>query len=287
MFDLVTEDGRITSIDVREARTGAESRFAAPVFIDCTGTAILGLLAGAEILSGQEAREEFGEAYAPKDRVDDMHHGNTLFFRTQMADHPVEFPDVPWATEVSKDYANLSGQLTEPGIENGPGPVPGQNPDNPVFEFNPAKAAPGENPMMQTFPATHFWEYGQWLDLYTQGELVRDYLLRALYGTFSNVKRLDPENFADLEFAWIAFVAAQGEFNRYKGDYVLTENDIRKHVVFPDAVVQNDGAFCIHISIPAARASTTSGSRTGSGTSATRSPTASRSAACTRPTSRT
>jgi hypothetical protein len=246
VFAVVTEDDTIVSVDVREARTGLETRFTAPIFIDCTGTAVLGMLAGAEILSGQEAREEFGEAYAPTNR-DDVHHGNTLFFRTRMADEPRDFPDVPWATEVAKDYANLSGQLAMPGIENAPGPVAGVNPDSPVFEFGSGAAAPGENPVMQRFPATHFWEYGQWLDLYTQGELVRDHLLRALYGTFANVKRLEPETFANLELEWIAFVAAQGEFNRYKGDHILTENDIRNHVVFPDAVVQNDGAFCIHI----------------------------------------
>lgn len=252
VFDVATDDETIVSIDAREARTGIERRFTAPVFIDSTGTAMLGLLAGAEILSGQEARGEFAEAYAPAVRDEDMHHGNTLFFRTRMADHPVDFPEVPWAVEVAKDYANLSGQLQQPGIENGPGPH--ANPDSQVFQFNDsATADPGEsdaNPIMSQFPATHFWEYGQWLDLYTQGEHVRDHLLRALYGTFSNVKRLNPESFANLELDWIAFVAAQGEFNRYKGDYILTENDIRRHVVFPDAVVRNDGAFCIHIAHP-------------------------------------
>lgn len=52
VFDLATDGTKIVSIDVREARTGRESRFTAPIFIDCTGTAILGLLAGAETLSG-------------------------------------------------------------------------------------------------------------------------------------------------------------------------------------------------------------------------------------------
>jgi hypothetical protein len=250
VFDLVTDADRIVSIDVREARTGQEHRFAAPIFIDTTGTAILGLLAGAEILSGRESRAEFGEHYAPAER-DEEHHGNTVFFRTRMADGPRDFPHVPWATEVAKDYANLSGQLTEPGIENGPGPA--ANPDSPVFLFNAGDAGdagnvePDDNPIMQTFPATHFWEYGQFLDLYKDGERVRDHLLRALYGTFSNVKRLDPDSFANLELDWVAYVPAQGEFNRYKGDYVLTENDVRGHTVFSDAVVQNDGAFCIHI----------------------------------------
>ncbi|WP_084350723.1 FAD-dependent oxidoreductase [Millisia brevis] len=96
------------------------------------------------------------------------------------------------------------------------------------------------------FPATHFWEYGQWLDPYTSGELVRDHLLRAIYGTFSNVKRMEPEQYANLRFDWVAFVAAQGEYRRYVGDYILTENDVRTHRRFPDAVVRNSGAFCLH-----------------------------------------
>ncbi|MEM7324197.1 MAG: FAD-dependent oxidoreductase [Actinomycetota bacterium] len=243
VYDLATADRTITSIDVRATRTGEETRFRAPVFIDCTGAAILGQLAGAELLSGQEASDEYDEPRAPDER-DGMHHGNTLFFRTRLADAPVDFPDVPWATEISKDYANLSGQLVQPGVDNGPGPRPGLDPEvDPVFDFS--NAAPGENPMMG-FPATHFWEYGQWLDLQLDGEHIRDHLLRALYGTFSNVKRLDPDHYANLEFDWIAHVAAQGEFVRYRGEHVLTENDIRNHTEFPDAVVRNDGAFCLH-----------------------------------------
>lgn len=243
IFDLATEDGKIISVDVREARTGAESRLRAPIFIDCTGTAILGIRAGAEILSGRESRGDFGEPTAPE-QGDNMHHGNTLFFRTRMADEPRPFPDVPWATEVSRDYANLSGQLMKPGLENGVGPMVGENPQTEVFFYTTPQMA-GPNPLAK-FPATHFWEYGQWLDLYTEGEHIRDHLFRALIGTFSNVKRMEPETYMNLEFDWIAFVAAQGEYKRYKGDYILTENDIRDHTEFSDAVVRNDGAFCIH-----------------------------------------
>lgn len=232
---------RIVSVDAVEAKGGLERRFKGRMFIDTSGVAMLGVLAGAETLFGREARSEYDEPYAPE-VADDMHHGNTLFFRTRMADQPVPFADVPWATEVSKDYANLSGQLTTPGAENGPGPAASANPDNPTFQFS---ADPSQAWMMQ-FPATHYWEYGQWLDPYTSGELVRDYLMRALYGTFSNVKNLEPEQYANLEFDWMAFVAAQGEFRRYKGDHVLTENDIRDHTRYNDMLVANDGFFCIH-----------------------------------------
>ena len=231
---LKKDGARIVSVDAVTARGGHERRFTGDMFIDASGVALLGVLAGADTLFGREARSQYNEPYAPE-FADEMHHGNTLFFRTRMADRPTSFPDVPWAIEVAKDYANLSGQLVKPGIENGPGPS--ANPQTPAFRFGSRN---------DVFPATHFWEYGQWLDPYTSGELVRDYLMRALYGTFSNVKRLDPVAYANLEFEWMAYVAAQGEFRRYKGDYVLTENDIRNHTRFPDTLIANDGSFCIH-----------------------------------------
>lgn len=233
------EGDRIISVDAVEAKGGLERRFRGRMFIDASGVAMLGVLAGAETMFGREGRDAFEEGYAPE-VADEMHHGNTLFFRTRMADEPVPYPDVPWATEISKDYANLSGQLVKPGLENGPGP--NANPENATFQFS----ADPSQAWMQQFPATHYWEYGQWLDPYTSGELVRDYLMRALYGTFSNVKKSDPEAYANLEFDWMAFVAAQGEFRRYKGDHVLTENDIRNHTRFNDMLVDNDGFFCIH-----------------------------------------
>lgn len=236
IISVVREGSRIVSVTAVQARGGFERCFKGKSFIDTTGTAMLGVLSGAQTLFGREARAEFDEPYAPE-VADDMHHGNTLFFRTRMADQPVSFPEVPWALEVSKDYANLSGQLVEPGFENGPGPKAGANPDTPEFKFGRSS---------KTFPATHFWEYGQWLNPYVEGEHIRDHLLQALYGTFSNVKKLEPERYANLELEWIAYVAAQGEFRRYLGDYVLTENDIRNHTRFDDTLIANDGSFCIH-----------------------------------------
>ena len=236
VIGAAVEGDRIVSVDTVQAKAGSEHRFKGRMFIDTSGVAMLGVLSGAQTLFGREASSQYSESYAP-DEADDMHHGNTVFFRTRMAEHPVPFPEVPWATEVSKDYANLSGQLTEIGIENGPGPKVDNNPSAPEFRFGGSE---------ETFPATHFWEYGQWLDPYTEGEHIRDYLMRALYGTFSNVKKLKPEKYANLELEWMAFVAAQGEFRRYKGDYILTENDVRENTRFNDALIANEGAFCIH-----------------------------------------
>lgn len=235
VYNTITVDSSIVSVDARHARSGREIRLSAPVFIDCSGKAVLGLLSGAETLFGQESRAEYDESLAPV-HGDNMHHGNTLFFRTRMMENPTSFPDVPWAKEVAKDFSDLRGQLRKPGSENGPGPVvisPDAKPD-------PTLAHRMKGPL------THFWEYGQWLDPYTQGEHIRDHLLRAVYGTFSNVKTMEPDTYANLGFDWVSFVPAQGEYRRYKGEYILTEKDIRTHKVFPDAVVLNGGAFCLH-----------------------------------------
>lgn len=231
VYNTVVADNAIVSVDAREARSGREVRFTAPLFIDCSGKAILGLLSGASTLSGQESREEYGESLAPAQK-NNMHHGNTLFFRTRMADSAVSFPSVPWATVVSKDYSNLGGQLQEPGLDNGPGPV--------IVPPGP------EVKRRMRMPLTHFWEYGQHLDSYKQAEHIRDHLLRAVYGTFSNVKTMDPKRYANLDFDHVAYVPAQGEFRRYRGEYILTENDIRQHTQFPDSVAMNGGAFCLH-----------------------------------------
>ncbi|KIW73121.1 hypothetical protein PV04_01264 [Phialophora macrospora] len=233
----------ITSIDARHARTGREIRLRAPIFIDCSGRAILGLYAHAETLFGQESRAEYNESLAPPAR-DTTHHGNTVFFRTRMNSSPAPFPPVPWATAVAKDFSDLRGQLTRPGLENGDGPQVVLPPTTPVSV-----------PRRMKGPLTHFWEYGNYLDPYTSGERIRDHLLRAIYGTFSNVKTLEPDTYANLALEWVAFVPATGEFRRYKGAYVLSEGDIRSHRPFHDGVVFNDGAFCLHY--PNANASAT------------------------------
>lgn len=231
VFAASVEGTTIKSVDARHAPSGKEIRLTAPIFIDASGRALFGQLAGAETMSGRESRAEYGESLAPANR-DNKHHGNTLFFRTKLSDKPCLFPEVPWATEVAKDFARLDGQLVKAGLDNGDGPV--------IGEQNPLE------PRRMQLPMTHYWEYGQELDMYTNGEHIRDHLLRAIYGAFANVKAKQPDQCANLEFDHVAFVTATGEFYRYKGDYVVTENDIVQFVQFPDGVVFNGGPFCLH-----------------------------------------
>ena len=101
-----------------------------------------------------------------------------------------------------------------------------------------------ENAM--NLPKSHFWEYGQWLDPYAKGEEIRDHLLCANIGTYANVRERDPGQYAALRLVHLTHILATRGFRRYLGDYVPNENDIRNHTDFPDAVIENAGAFCLH-----------------------------------------
>jgi hypothetical protein len=148
---------------------------------------------------------------------------------------------------VAKDYSDLGGQIGRVSClcgqgpyENQPGPYVGPK------KIQPFKRPDGgwENAMNLT--KSHFWEYGQWLDPYMCREEIRDHLFCAIIGTYVNVRRKAPDKYRNLKLVHLGNVLATGAFRSYLGDYVLTENDIRNHTDFPDAIVENAGAFCLH-----------------------------------------
>lgn len=255
VFAAKVHDGSILSVDARNTITNREQRIRAKIFIDASGTAALGRLAGAQYRSGREGRAEFHESLAPE-KPDQLHHGNTVLFQMKEADHPVPVQEMPWATEVAKDFADLGGQMAGLGKDNQPGPSASGESERrsrtkmlghaPQMIKSVASTHKFPADIINWMPASHFWEYGQDMDPIANAEEIRDHLTRALYGTYYNVKKAQPVKYANLEFAYIRIVPAQGEFYRLMGDYILNENDVRQHTAFPDAVVQNDGGFCVH-----------------------------------------
>lgn len=94
--------------------------------------------------------------------------------------------------------------------------------------------------------SNHSWEYGHLRDMISEAEEIRDHLLCAIYGNFANVKQKFPQKAAKARLSHVGYVAARGESRRLMGDYVLTENDIRKSRQFPDAVATGSLVFCLH-----------------------------------------
>ncbi len=88
------------------------------------------------------------------------------------------------------------------------------------------------------------WEYGLHLDTIYDAEEIRDHLLRAIYGSFYNAK----QNVANVnrDFEWVAYVAGKRESRRLLGDHILTEQDVKTGVFFPDAVAQGSWSIDLH-----------------------------------------
>lgn len=89
-----------------------------------------------------------------------------------------------------------------------------------------------------------YWEYGLLRNTIADAEEIRDHLLKAIYGTFWNLKQ-NPTN-ANRELGWVAYIGGKRESRRLVGDYVLTELDVRGHPDFPDAVVTESREIDLH-----------------------------------------
>jgi hypothetical protein len=113
----VEMDGnRIVSVDARHTVTGKTLRFSAPRFIDCTGDGWIGYWAGADFRYGRESRHEFdegwdkhGELWSPE-KPDNRVMGSSVLWNSHRLDNDSDFPEVPWAMDVAKEYQAINGE---------------------------------------------------------------------------------------------------------------------------------------------------------------------------------
>ena len=88
------------------------------------------------------------------------------------------------------------------------------------------------------------WEFGLKEDLLTRGEYVRDRVLLAIYGSFSNAKK-DPAN-ASRRLVTCPFVLGKRETRRHLGDVIFSEQDITGKTQFDDAVATGSWSVDLH-----------------------------------------
>ena len=85
----------IAAVIGTDVRTGARTRFAAPLFVDATGDGTVGVLAGADWRMGRESRAESGEPSAPE-KADALTMGASCQWRATEAGVETAFPSEPW-----------------------------------------------------------------------------------------------------------------------------------------------------------------------------------------------
>jgi len=92
---------RIVAVIAQDIQKGTKSRFAAPLFADCTGDGTLGYLAGADFRMGRESKAETGESLAPE-VPDKMTMGASVQWYSVDSGKPSSFPDCPWALQFNE-----------------------------------------------------------------------------------------------------------------------------------------------------------------------------------------
>ncbi|MBT5915320.1 MAG: FAD-dependent oxidoreductase, partial [Opitutae bacterium] len=195
---LEKKGDEILSVEAREVTGGRIKRFRAPVFIDATGDGWLGYWAGADYRYGREAASQHDEGW---DKYGDLWSPNK-------ADNRVMGTSVLWNSERTnqkQDFPKVPWAI----------PVSGKH-----------IASKGE----------WFWEYSDNdLNQVDDAEEIRDHMLRAIFGSFSNAKK-NPK-YAPNKLKWVAYVGGKRESRRLMGDHIYDMHDAIKRREFPDAVV--------------------------------------------------
>lgn len=95
---------KITALVARNIRTGAETRYRARLFADCTGDAIVARMMDAGTRYGRESRATFEEPLAPEEG-DSQVMGLSVLWYSKKANKPTEFPDIDWGIEINEENA--------------------------------------------------------------------------------------------------------------------------------------------------------------------------------------
>jgi len=115
-YNAFTEKNIIQYVDAQHTSTGERLRFSGPYFVDCTGDGWIGYWAGAEYSYGRESVDTYGESWEQHGELwspeepDQFVMGSSLLWRSYQTEFSSIFPEVPWALEVTGDFAAANGE---------------------------------------------------------------------------------------------------------------------------------------------------------------------------------
>ena len=208
----MAEDGtrRIAAVIARDARTGVETRYRAPLFVDATGDAVLSRLAGCETMYGCEARDRFGEISAPavaERRV----MGMSVQWLTEEGAEERPFPDISaWALPIddATGYYQTSGSWEQ--------------------ETGFMRDMADDSERIRDYALLCIFSNWNWL----------------------KNKSPRRGEFARRAFSWVSPIGGKRESYRTVGDYVLTQNDLEGQTPHPDATASITWDIDLHFPDP-------------------------------------
>lgn len=206
-YGVGTSNNTIEYVDARHTGTGERIRFKAPWFVDSTGDGWIGYWAGADFSYGRESVHTYGEAWD-------------------------EWGEL-WSPEEADDFVMGSSVLWQTSKKEEEQPFPSVP--------WACEIADGH----QAIAGEWYWEFSR-NDLHqiNDGEEIRDHMLRAIFGSYSNA-RIDPEN-RKYRLDWVSYLLGKRESRRLVGDHIFTFKDVTDKVKFPDGVVQEIREIDVH-----------------------------------------
>jgi len=225
-YQVKAENNTIRWVDAKDIISTKRIRFSAPVFADCTGDGWIGYWAGAEYMYGREPDTIFKEYYHElKDSVE------SHFFKNK------ELGII--------DPREVMIPKTNDGKVMGTTLMWYTNDTNTPYNFPAVPWAMSIAGNYAALAGEWFWEYTiDTLHQIYNAEQIRDNMLRAIYGSFSNAKKDSANKYKKLE--WVAYVGGKRESRRFVGDYIFTINDAKLKTKFEDAVVKETRHVDIH-----------------------------------------
>lgn len=215
VFEVQMLGQRLTAVVGKQLGTEKTFLYEASVFVDCSGDASVGFLAGAEYRIGREGRGEFDEPSAPA-QGDDITLGSSLLFYTKDVGHPVKFLAPSFARDISKEEF--------------------------IIRKDPERQLSGE------LSGCDYWwiEWGGCFDTIAAQQDITWELQRLVFGIWDHLKNSGQFETENMTLEWVGSVAGKRESRRLVGDYILTENDIRNQTSFPDAVAYGGWPIDLH-----------------------------------------
>ncbi len=143
--------------------------------------------------------------------------GMSNMFYWQFDETPQAWPETPWA--LSLGLGDFPRQQKSRSLEDG-------------------------KPFMK---GEWFWESGFDKDPINGAERIRDWNLRAVFGSFSALKHgPEKDKHANAAMKWVAYVGGPRESRMIEGDVVLTREDIVSQKQFPDGCVATTWDIDLH-----------------------------------------
>jgi len=219
-------EGVIRSVVAEHTRTGRRTRIRGRWFLDSTGDAVLGALAGADYEMTLKGHMGITNLWDVGETQENEHQlkclcgeEDPLDLNFAAADQPQPFPRCEWGIDLSDT----------------------------AFPGRPGTETFGAKELKQL--GNWFWEAGFGKDPIEDAEQTRDLNLRAMYSAWDALKNVDGL-YPNHRLKWAAFIAGKRESRRLMGDVLLTADDFRDGTEFDDAAFPCTWHIDIHAPHP-------------------------------------